>query len=257
MRKDRFTEKVVIITGGGTGIGKACALAFAAEGARVVIAGRREKPLQETVREIKNSEGMAEYIITDVSKREQVDRLIDTVVEKYQKLDVIVPNASMVLVRPITETTDEDINRLVDINVKGNYFQLRKAVEQMKKQGYGNIVAMSSMSGIIGHANMTLYCSTKAAIANMCRALALELAESNIRVNAVCPGTIDTAMPRGYADSTPDPDAVIKYFIEGEPMKRLGLPSEVATVVLFLASDEASFVTGSTYGVDGGIMAGQ
>ena len=127
----------------------------------------------------------------------------------------------------------------------------------MKEQGYGNIVTMSSMSGIIGHPNMSLYCGTKAAIANMTRALALELATSNIRVNAVCPGTIDTAMVRGYAESTTDPDAAINRFIENEPVKRLSDPSEVASVVLFLASDEASFVTGSTYSVDGGFIAGK
>jgi len=257
MSRDRFIDKIVIISGGGTGIGKACALAFAEEGAQVIIAGRREKHLQETIQEIEGNGGKAEYRVTDVSRKEQVETLVDTVVSKYHKLDIYVANASMVLVKPITETTDEDIHRLIDINVKGNYFQLRKAVEQMKHQGYGSIVAMSSMSGLIGHPNMSLYCATKAAIANMCRALALELAESNIRVNAVCPGTIDTAMPRGYAASTPDPDAVINAFIEGEPMKRLGLPSEVANVVLFLASDEASFVTGSMYAVDGGIMAGR
>lgn len=257
MREDRFTDKVVVISGGGTGIGKACAVAFANEGAQVVIAARREKPLKETVEEIKSQGGKADYIITDVSKREQVDNLIDSVVEKYNKLDIYVSNASMVLVRPITETTDEDVHRLIDINVKGTYYQLRKAVKQMLKQGYGNIIAMSSMSGIIGHPNMTLYCATKAAIANMVRALSLELATKNIRVNAVCPGTIDTPMPRDYAASTSDPDAVIKAFIEAEPMKRLGDSSEVANVVLFLASDEASFVTGSMYAVDGGFMAGK
>jgi len=257
MREDRFTDKIVIVTGGGTGIGKACAVDFAREGALVVIAGRREQPLQETVDEITRSGGKAEYIITDVSKSDQVNNLVDRTVKKHGKVDAYVANASMVLVRPMTETTDEDINRLVDTNVKGNYYQLRKAADQMLKQGYGSIVAMSSMSGTIGHPNMTLYCTTKGAITNMTRALALELAQKNIRVNSVAPGTIDTPMPRGFAESTDNPDAVMKNFIEGEPMKRLGEPSEVARVVLFLASDEASFVTGSDYWVDGGIMAGR
>lgn len=257
MRKDRFTDKVVIITGGGTGIGRACAEAFAREGAKVVIAGRRKEPLQETLAAIKASGGQGEYFIADMSQSKQVDGLVDKAVKDYGRLDIMVPNASMVLVKPIIETSDEDVDRLVDINIKGTYYQMRAATRQMLKQGHGCIVAMSSMSGKIGHPHMTLYCATKAAIANMTRALALELATRNIRVNAVCPGTIDTDMPRGFAATTDDPEATIRRFIEGERMKRLGLPHEVAAVVLFLASDEASFVTGSCYDVDGGILAGQ
>jgi NAD(P)-dependent dehydrogenase (short-subunit alcohol dehydrogenase family) len=255
MREDRFVEKVVVISGGGTGIGKACAVDFAKEGAKVVISGRREGPLSSVVEEIEGFGGKAEYIIADVSDSKQVDKLVKTVVDKYSKIDVYVPNAGVVLVSPISETTDEDINKLVDTNVKGNYYQLRSATTQMLKQGYGSIVAMSSMSGIIGHDCMSLYCCTKAAIANMVRALSQELAAKNIRVNAVNPGTIDTPMPRGFAESTDNPDSVIDNFIDGEPMKRLGDPHEVARVVLFLASDEASFVTGANYSVDGGIMA--
>lgn len=257
MRKDRFTGRVVVITGGGTGIGKACALAFAEEGARVVVAGRRESPLKETVDEILLRNGQGVYQVTDVSKSDQVDRLVEKALENFGKVDVFVANASMVLVSPIEETTDEEVHRLINTNVKGTYFQLRKAATMMKRQGFGNIVAMSSMSGLIGHPGMTLYCATKAAIANLVRALALELATTNIRVNAVCPGTIDTPMPRDYAASTADPQATLQLFVDAEPVKRLGDPSEVATVALFLASDEASFVTGAMYAVDGGFLAGK
>jgi len=257
MREDRFTDKAVLITGGGTGIGKACALDFAKEGAKVVISGRREAPLKESVEEITKNGGIAEYYTADISRSDEVDDLIDKIVAKHGKLDILVANASVVHVSPITETKDEDVHRLVDINVKGNYFVLRKATEQMKKQGYGSIVAMSSMSGLVGHPNMSLYCATKAAIANMVRALALELATSNIRVNSVCPGTIDTPMPRGFAATTEDPEAAIQNFIEAEPLKRLGDPHEVSSVVLFLASEEASFVTGSAYTVDAGFTAGK
>lgn len=253
MNLKRFNGKVVVISGGGTGIGKACAKAFAKEGATVVIAGEIEKPLKNTANEINAGGGRAEYIKADISYSNQVNNLIDNVLDKYGKLDIYVANAAVCIVKQITETSDEDINRLVDINVKGTYFQLRKAAEIMKKQRYGNIVVMSSISGNIGHANMTLYCSTKAAITNMVRALALELATSNIRVNAVCPGNINAPMS---CHGEPITSPRIKTIIEEEPMKRLGLPSEVAAVVLFLASDDASFVTGSAYNVDGGYEAG-
>ena len=257
MREDRFTDKVVLITGGGTGIGKACAEDFAKEGAIVVIAGRREQPLKDTVKGITDEGGRAAYFTCDTSKSNLVDGLIKNIVDKYGRLDIAVPNASMVMVAPIEDVTDEDIDRLVDINIKGTYYVLRAVVRQMKAQGGGNIVTMSSMSGMLGHANMSLYCSTKAAIMNMSKALALELATQNIRVNVVCPGTIDTAMPRDFSKTQANPDAVIDNFVEAEPMKRLGDVGEVSTVVLFLASDEASFVTGSNYTVDAGFTAGK
>ncbi|QPM67489.1 SDR family NAD(P)-dependent oxidoreductase [Atribacter laminatus] len=257
MLKQRFIDKVVIITGGGTGIGKACAMCFAQEGAKVVIAGRREKPLVETVKEIQKNGGTADFIITDVSKSFEVNQLVDKTVEKFGVLDVFVANASINKPAPILETTDEDINRLVDINIKGNYYQLRKSLEQMSKQKHGNIVAMSSMSGLLGHPNMSLYCSTKAAICNMVRSLALEYAEKNIRINAVCPGTIETPMVFDFAATTVDPKKTVQAFTESEPIKRLGTPEETANVVLFLASEEASFVTGAMYTVDGGFTAGK
>ena len=257
MRADRFTNKIVFITGGGTGIGKQCAKQFANEGAVVVIAGRREAKLKEIVDEIIKAGGKADYFTCDTSKSSSVESVFAGIVKKYGRIDILVPNASMVLVSPIVDVKDEDVDRLVDINVKGTYYVMRAGARQMLKQGGGVIVAMSSMSGLVAHPNMSLYCCTKAAIANMTRALGLEFATSNIRVNAVCPGTIDTAMPNDFAASTGDKDAAMQGFIDAEPMKRLGSTEEVANVVLFLASDEASFVTGSMYPVDAGFTAGK
>lgn len=256
MMENRFKDKVIIVTGGGTGIGKACALAFAAEGGKVVIAGRREDPLIKTVDEIKSNGGEAGYIRTDISKSKEVKTLINQVVEKYGKLDIHVANASIHVFASITKTTDEDVDKLIDINVKGNYYQLREATRQMLKQGYGSIVAISSMSGIVGHMNVSLYCASKAAIINMVRALSYEVADRNIRVNAVCPGTIGVeGMAVDMSKLFNDPKEFFRKEIKKIPMKRIGDPKEVAAVTLFLASEEASFVTGAYYLCDGGMTA--
>ena len=257
IRSNRFNEKVVIVTGGGTGIGKGCALSFAEEGSIVVIAGRREAPLKETVEEIRSKQGKADYYVVDISKSDQVHRLVEDTVNQYGKLDVMVADAAVCFDAPIEETTDADVDRLVDINVKGTYYSLREAIRVMKKQGFGSVVTVSSGSGLMGLVNNSLYCATKAAIVNMVRALGFELAPTKIRVNDVAPGIIDTPMPRGRAALTPDPEGMMKALNERVPMLRLGQPSEVANLVLFLASEEASYITGSIHTIDGGFCAGK
>ncbi len=252
----RFEGKAVVVTGGGTGIGRAAACAFASEGAHVMISGINGAELHETREMIERDGGVCTSVVTDIRKPEQVNMLLDKAVERYSKLEVLVANAGVNVPAPITETTNDDIDRLVDTNVKGTYYSLRKATEIMKKQGFGTIVVMSSMSGLIGHPGNTLYCATKGAISNMVRALALELAPLGIRVNAVCPGTIDTPMFEMLVKSTGNPEKAREIYTEKEPMKRIASPAEVATVVLFLASEEASFVTGAQYTVDGGFTAG-
>jgi len=254
MRENRFSDKVIIVTGGGTGIGEACAVAFAEENGRVVIAGRREAPLKRTVEKIESKSGRASYIQADVSKSKDVSNLVNQVVQKYGKIDVFVANASIHVLSPIIETSDEDINRLIDINVKGTYYQLREISRQMLIQGYGSIVAMSSISGLVGQRNASLYCCSKAAIINMVYSFSYELAGQNIRVNAVCPGTIGKdGMAVQLAERSGNPKEWFRKEFEKIPMRRAGDPREVAMVTLFLASDEASFVTGSYYLVDGGM----
>ena len=257
MLNKRFIGKTVLITGGGTGIGKACAEAFSDEGAKVIIAGIKEDDLKITKQLIEKKSGICEYHVVDIRNSSEVNELINATVKRFNVLDVMVANAGVNVPASIIDTSDEDIDFLVDTNVKGTYYQLRKATEVMLSQGHGTIVAMSSMSGLIGHPNNSLYCATKGAISNMVRALALELAPHNIRVNAVCPGTIDTPMFKMLINSTVNPEKAIKEYSQKEPMQRIGTPKEVANVVLFLASEDASFVTGAQYTVDGGFLAGR
>ena len=251
----RFANKVALITGGGTGIGKATAIAFAQEGARVVICGRREEPLKEVVTEIMGSGGEATYFVCDVAKSELDDKLVQDTVSKYGRIDILFNNAGISRSKPIEETTDEDVNALFDINVKGQFWLLRAVIRQMRKQGSGGaIINMSSMSGLIGHPNRAAYCASKGAIVNMTRAVAIEVAEDNIRVNSVCPGLIDTPMVEGILQVAP---ASVQSYLDLTAMKRMASAEEVAAAVLFLASGDASFVTGVNLAVNGGFTAGK
>jgi NAD(P)-dependent dehydrogenase (short-subunit alcohol dehydrogenase family) len=254
MPEGRFGDKVIVVTGGGSGIGKACALAFAREGGCVVIAGRREQPLKSAVEEIRGRGGGASSMTADISRSEEVRKLVRDTVKQFGKIDVFVANAAVHVMSTIVETTDDQVDMLVDINVKGTFYQCREAARQMITQGYGCIVAMSSMSGLIGHKNVSLYCSSKGAIVNLVHALSYELADKNIRVNAVCPGTIGKAgIAIQLAKASGDEKTWFDLEAKKVPMGRTGDPEEVAAVTLFLASDEASFVTGACYLVDGGM----
>jgi len=248
----RFNNKVVLITGGGTGIGKATALAFAREGATVAICGRRETPLRETVEELTKLGGKAAYFICDISRAQEVKKVVLDVAAKYGRIDVLFNNAGINLPAPIEKLTDEDVNDIVDINVKGYLWMLREVVVQMRRQGGGGaIVNTSSQIGLIGHANMVTYCASKGAVSNMTRALALETAKDGIRVNAICPGAINTYLLHLTGAEE------VAGFLGGAPMKRAAETTEVAMGVLFLASEEASYITGINLSVDGGFTAGK
>ena len=251
-----FNGKVVVITGGGTGIGRAAAFLFAAEGAKVVVAGRREEQLAEVVKEIKVLGQEAAYCVTDVSKSSDVDKLVDFAVSKYQKLDVMVNNAGVNLTKALLDTTDEEADRLFNINIKGTFYGMRTAIRQMKKQGtVGSIVNVASMSGLMGHPFRTPYCGTKAAIINMTRCAAIEFARDNIRVNVICPGVIETPMVQEVRDVAP---AVLDSYVDTMPQGRVASAEECAKSILFLASEDyASHITGVYLSVDGGFAAGR
>jgi len=251
-----FKGKVVVITGGGTGIGRSAALLFAAEGAKVIVAGRRVEQLSQVAKEINDADGEALYFITDVCKSGDVDNLIDFAVRSYNKLDIMINNAGVNLTKTLIDTTDEEVDKLFDVNVKGTFYGMRAAIRQMKKQNTeGSIVNVASMSGLMGHPFRTPYCGSKAAVINMTRCAAIEYAKDKIRVNVICPGVIETPMVQEVRDVAPD---VLDSYVETMPMQRVADAEECAKSILFLASEDyASYITGAYLSVDGGFAAGR
>jgi len=245
-------DKVAVITGASSGIGRKIALYFAKEGARIVIGDIREEPREggkPTHQEIIEQGGEAVFQKTDVSELDDLRNLIKKAVDTFNRIDILINNAGIFMMKPITEVSEEEYDRLMNINVKGSYFAAKFAAEEMLKRGIkGSIINISSVAGIAGAASATTYCTSKGAITNFTRALAAELGPSGIRVNAINPGVIVTEM-------TETDVPIVGKFVEGVPLKRDGKPEEVAACALFLASDEASFVNGHNLVVDGGYTA--
>jgi len=253
----RFQDKVVVVTGAGSGIGKATALAFGREGAKVVAADVVAAAAEATAGQIKAAGGQAEPHQVDVSVGAEVERMITTTVERLGRLDVLMNNAGVAFLLPLTQVPEEEWDRLMNVNLKGVYLGCKYAIPQMIRQGKGAIVNTASIAGLRGFATFDTYCASKGGVVQLTKALAVEFAKMGVRVNCVCPGIIDTAMlDQGVARQGMDKTAFVQLAGEGHPMGRIGRPEEVAAAVLFLASDEASFITGVALPVDGGIWAG-
>ena len=253
----RFQDKVVVVTGAGSGIGRATALAFGREGAKVVAADIDAATAQATAEQIKAAGGQAEPLQVDVSVAADVERMVSTAAERWGRLDVLVNNAGIFFMLPLTQVPEDQWDRLMSINLKGVYLGCKHAIPQMIRQGKGVIVNTASVAGLRGFATFDTYCAAKGGVVQLTKALAVEFAKMGVRVNCVCPGIIDTAMlDRGVADRGLDKAAFVQLAGEAHPMGRIGRPEEVAAAILFLASDEASFITGVALPVDGGIWAG-
>ena len=245
--------KVALVTGGTTGIGKETAIALADAGAKVVVSGRGEDKGKETVNSIKQAGGEATFIKADISQAAEVEALIAKTVETYGSLDCAFNNAGTEgKLAPITELTEEDLDKVIDINLKGTWLCLKYEITQMLKQGGGSIVNTSSGAGEVGMANLSPYCASKHGVMGLTKSLAIECAKQGIRINAIAPGPIDTGMPeRGTANQ----EALDNYISTFVPMDRMGTAKEVAGAVVWLCSDAAGFVTGTTLAIDGGYLA--
>jgi meso-butanediol dehydrogenase / (S,S)-butanediol dehydrogenase / diacetyl reductase len=252
---ERLSGKVAFITGGGTGIGRASALAFAAEGAKVAVAGRRKEPLTAVALEIQSSGGKALALACDIVDRGAVEAAISSVAQHFGLLNVIVNNAGAVMVGTAEETSDEDWNSVLATNLTGTFHVSRAAIPALRKAGGGSIVNIGSYLGIVGRERRAAYCAAKAGVAGLTRAMALDHARDNIRVNCVCPAIVETEMSLLSLSKAADPEAARKQRIAELPLGRFGKPEDIALMALYLASDESSWVTGTVFPIDGGQTA--
>jgi NAD(P)-dependent dehydrogenase (short-subunit alcohol dehydrogenase family) len=244
-----MNKPVILITGGLTGIGRATALAFAKKGAKLVVAGRRDEAGKALVKELRALGSEAEFIKADVRKEDDVRALVDQTVARFGRLDVAVNNAGTEgQVGPITDQTAESYAATFDTNVLGVILSMKHEVRVMRAQGSGNIINISSTYGHEGAAGASVYVGSKHAVEGITKSVALEIANSGIRVNGVAPGPTDTGMLTRFT-GTPENKAALVTTV---PMGRLGLSEELANAIVFIASDEASFITGHVLNVDGG-----
>ncbi|MEK7503871.1 MAG: SDR family NAD(P)-dependent oxidoreductase [Patescibacteria group bacterium] len=247
-------NKVAIVTGARRGMGRAHALALARAGAKVVVSDIFLEECEIVVQEIKKAKGEAIAIKCDVSKKEEVDAMIQATVKEWGKLDILINNAGIAQFSPFLEMTEADWDKTININLKGYFLCAQAAAKEMVKQKSGAIVNIASvaMGQIgVGFPSLTHYCASKGGIVGMSEAMAIELAPYNIRVNVVSPGAIDTPM----IDQVKQDKASMEGILGRVPLHRVGRPEEVANAVVFLASDESSYMTGSVVVVDGGWLA--
>lgn len=250
----QLSGKVAVVTGAASGMGRAIAETFAAAGAKVVLADWNEAGGQEAVRAITNEGREAVFFQVDVSQVTQVRELVAFAVGRYGRLDVMVNNAGVALLGqdgPVAEVSEETWEKVININLKGVYLGMKYALPQMVAQGGGVIINTASIAGLVGFPGLAAYCASKGGIIQLTRATALDYAAHNVRVNAICPGVIRTAMTTNLLA---DPE-VSRRLQEATPLRRFGEPVDVAQAALYLASDASAFVTGTVLVIDGGWTA--
>ena len=246
-------EKVSLVTGAGNGIGRGIALRFAEEGAVVGVMDLDLESCERVTEEIKQGGGRSLALAGDVSRADEVRSAVRALSDEFGPPTVLVHNAAVMPTGMVDQTSEEDWERVFDINVKGAYLTSREIVPLMRRAGGGSIILMASVTGVNGLPGLAAYSATKGALISLARAMAIDYARGGIRVNSVSPGTIDSPMLHNFLEAQGDPEKSREAFNEMHPVGRVGTIKEVANVFVFLASDQSSFVTGANYTVDGGL----
>jgi len=250
----RLQNRVALITGAGSGIGRATALRLALEGAKIVVVDWNDATGPETVELVKTQGGDAIFVKADISQVADTERIVTETVRAYGQLNILVNNAAVMLEKTVIDTTEADWDRIAGVNLKGTFFCAKYAILQFRRQGRGgNIVNMASVNSFFAEGGIAAYCTTKGGILQFTRALAMDHSGEGIRVNAICPGWIETPMNANFFALSPQ---IREQAGKLHAIGRIGHPEEVANAVLYLVSDEASFVTGAMFTVDGGFSAG-
>jgi NAD(P)-dependent dehydrogenase (short-subunit alcohol dehydrogenase family) len=249
----RLAKKVALITGAGSGIGRACALAFAREGAQVALVGRTRAKLEQVAGEI----GAAASLVcaADVSKAADIEKVVSKTVQHFGELHILVNNAATLIAGTASSHTEAEWDQTFNTNVKGVWLLSRAALPYLRAAGGGSIINMSSCIGVVGARNRVAYSASKGAVTLMTKSMAMDHAVENIRVNCICPGIVETEMVAEFITKAPDPEAARKQRLALHPLGRFGKPEDIAHAAVYLASDESSWVTGAAIPVDGGFTA--
>lgn len=252
----RLNNKVAIITGAGSGIGAATAVMFGKEGARVVVADIEQKKGMGMVDLIRSENGEAIFINVDVSRADGIEKMVKSTIETYGKLDILVNNVGIYLQANVVDTSEKDWDRIMDVNLRGVFLCCKHSIPEMIKGGKGGVIVnVSSEAGIVGIKNQVAYNVSKSGIIALTKSMAVDFAAQNVRVNCVCPGTTETALVKEALSKASDPEKARRELEKVRPANRLGRPEEIASGILYLASDESSYATGTILSIDGGYTA--